>query len=142
MSKFHLKNGDLTVYALACGYMQKHSANNIETTLYHEGCLFHVRSYNFVEHKRIAWESFESIGEARKEYRRQCKNATINMEKLVQEYINCGGVFCPFCQSNELSTHNVEFNEGVATQDVSCNDCQKHWTDTYTLLSVQCRTGF
>ncbi len=72
--KFRLKNGELSAYALLCGYLQKQEINNVETTLYHEGC-FHVRSHNFVEHKRIKWESFNSLVEARKEYRKQCKEA-------------------------------------------------------------------
>lgn len=74
LDKFHLKNGDLSAYAFACGYIQVHKINEIETTLYHDGC-FHVRTNDFNEHKRIKWESYSSLVEARNEYKEQCKEA-------------------------------------------------------------------
>jgi hypothetical protein len=66
--KFTLANGQLSVYALACGYLQQYpkaAPAPDQVTLWHEGACFHVRRYSN-EKGMIFWESFHSIGEARK----------------------------------------------------------------------------
>jgi hypothetical protein len=54
-SKFVKKNGQLTMYAFACGYVEKG-----ETSLYKDGC-WHVRNYD-----EGIWETFNTHKEARK----------------------------------------------------------------------------
>jgi len=71
MNRFKNKNGDVSRYALACGYIQKRElAPNIEITLWHEGgpC-FHVRAHDHNTHERIFWHATKSLTEARKVYR-------------------------------------------------------------------------
>lgn len=51
----------LTAYALSCGYIQESRDKTV--TLYHDGC-YHVRSSPL----RI-WDSFQTLGEARKRFR-------------------------------------------------------------------------
>jgi hypothetical protein len=72
--KFFNKNGDLTAYAFGCGYIQFASKDGSEMEkwnngkeMYHEGCVYQVKQYK--EGKRILWESYHTLGEARKHYR-------------------------------------------------------------------------
>jgi hypothetical protein len=69
--KFTLSDGQLSVYALACGYWQEYPKNRDavqKVQLWHEGACFHVRhiDYDKPQDIRVFWESFHSIGEARK----------------------------------------------------------------------------
>lgn len=50
--QFYNSKGELTPYALACGYIQKHYDNNQTVTLWREGNIYHVRHFN---HKTVEW---------------------------------------------------------------------------------------
>lgn len=69
-SKFHQKNG-LTVYALACGYVQRVTnstsleCDSEQVDLYLDGC-FHVRG-------GIEWWCFDTVSEARKAWQAKVK---------------------------------------------------------------------
>lgn len=67
--RFRNKNGDLSVYALACGYLQVREKGGIEYRLWHEGACFHVRAVNSETRERIFWYSTEKLGAARKVFR-------------------------------------------------------------------------
>lgn len=69
--RFHDKRGQLTPYALACGYVQSYSRDDIATRLDHEGSVFHVRTHDHRDNKRLAWETFTRLTDARREYARQ-----------------------------------------------------------------------
>lgn len=73
--KFNNKDGSLTIYAFACGYVEQH--NNDETnsrvTLWLDSDCYHVRSHQFNGAGRIAWETFVTLKEARKFYKEQVK---------------------------------------------------------------------
>lgn len=73
--KFNNKDGSLTLYALACGYIQQHDIkeNDCRVTLWGEGGFYHVRSHQFNGGGRLAWETFQSIKEARAFYKEQIK---------------------------------------------------------------------
>ena len=69
--KFKLKNGDLTQYALTCGYVQvRELSPGVEIKLWHEGgpC-YHVRAHDFNNHKRLFWFSSGSLTKCRKVFR-------------------------------------------------------------------------
>lgn len=71
--KFNNKDGSLTRYALACGYIQEFKKNNVRLTLYTEGCVVQVRAFDHgQECKRLFWETFESneLTKAKKFYNR------------------------------------------------------------------------
>lgn len=71
MDKFHLKNGDVSRYALHCGYIQKRELEpGVEITLWQEGgpC-YHVRAHDFNTGKRLFWFSSGSLTGCRKVYR-------------------------------------------------------------------------
>ena len=74
-NRFRLKNGDVSLYALGCGYIQRTDRDGIWTTLWLEHGHFHIRTHDFKTHTRIAWEVFpgNELGNARKEYRKQCR---------------------------------------------------------------------
>lgn len=72
--KFRNKDNSLTAYSFACGYIQWESKTGIYADhwdngkdMYHEGCVFHV--LHFKDGKRISWESFDTLNEARKHYK-------------------------------------------------------------------------
>lgn len=43
---------------------------------------------------------------------------------------------CPYCESGETEGHSVDTGQGVAHQGMECLDCEKTWTDFYTLVRV------
>ena len=73
--KFNNKDGSLTVYALACGYIEQHDIkeNDCRVTLWGECGQYHVRAHQFNGGGRLAWESFHSIKDAREFYKEQIK---------------------------------------------------------------------
>jgi len=65
--QFYNKKDQLTVYSLACGYIEEFEANDKTMSLSLDG-LFQVKGYDFKNHIRLFWESFETLTEARKFY--------------------------------------------------------------------------
>lgn len=65
----------LSAYQLACGYVQRHECDGIQTTLWREHGAYHVRTHDFNQHQRIAWNVFRTLTEARREYARQIRMA-------------------------------------------------------------------
>lgn len=67
--KFTNKDGSLTAYSFACGYIQRCWVTNpeleqIEIDLYKDGC-YHVRAYDLTNKFRLVWNSFDTLTEAR-----------------------------------------------------------------------------
>lgn len=68
-----LKNGNLSIYGLGCGYVQRATSINtdydlgdgISCQLYREGCVYHVKTHDFSNEKRLLWQSFDSLSDAR-----------------------------------------------------------------------------
>ncbi len=52
------------------------------------------------------------------------------------QYIADGGVLCPFCQSHDITGGVITIDNGIASQDASCSDCNEEWTDLYSLTGV------
>jgi hypothetical protein len=64
---FRSKDGRLTAYSFACGYIERKSTEeSVDTDLWHEHACFHVRQHDFGNGKRVFWESFPTLKEARK----------------------------------------------------------------------------
>jgi hypothetical protein len=71
---FYNKKGELTRYALACGYIQRYEKNNQSIDMYCENAsCIHVRQFNRDTGKRIFWDSFTTLTEARKRYNKAVK---------------------------------------------------------------------
>lgn len=68
---FRIKCG-LSIYALACGYIQQIDTNvtgeNIRVQLRMEHGAFHVQAHNFTEGGRIEWVVENAIGDARTQW--------------------------------------------------------------------------
>ena len=63
--KFHNKNGSLTMYALACGYIEEHKVREYGINLSFEpDSCFDVKVFD--DNKRLFWLQRSSLGEARK----------------------------------------------------------------------------
>ena len=70
--KFHNKNGTLTAYAFACGYIERKETENLRLDLWREGACWHVRANDFdAANCRLFWESFDLLTEARKFFNAQ-----------------------------------------------------------------------
>ena len=70
------KNGFLSAYGLACGYIQKHETKTHETQLYIEHSIYHVRQVVISKYSRSVdfWQCFETLSEAKKQYKKLIKN--------------------------------------------------------------------
>lgn len=73
--KFRNSKGELTHYALACGYIQQEDYKGIITTLWIEHGAIHVRQTNLNIGKRIFWECPSTLTEARTLYKKACIDA-------------------------------------------------------------------
>lgn len=57
-------------------------------------------------------------------------------EEQKQQYVADGGIKCPGCESEDIVGDDISVEEGVATQEMSCNTCNLEWTDVYRLVSI------
>ena len=92
--KFYTAKGRLNVYSFACGYQERRELpNGIEVTLWHEGgpC-YHVRSHDHATGKRIFWESFPHLTEARRLFDAQGGRLAVSTEgaAIARAYRNRG----------------------------------------------------
>ena len=69
--QFRTSTNRLTPYSFQCGYIEKKVKSKTETTIWHEGAYYHVRQHDFENHRRVFWESFETLSEARNLFNRQ-----------------------------------------------------------------------
>ena len=60
---------------------------------------------------------------------------TPTVKTLTQlEYIDTGGLLCPYCQSNDIISKGLETDLGTAyVASVSCKNCNKMWRDVFVL---------
>lgn len=70
-TKFNNKNGTLTVYAFACGYIEQKETNKVQTTLWLEHGVWNVRTHDFNTHTRVKWDQFtyKQLTKARKAFK-------------------------------------------------------------------------
>jgi len=50
------------------------------------------------------------------------------------DYVMRGGVCCPDCESEEITTGRMKTDVGVAWQVCLCDDCGMEWEDKYNLV--------
>lgn len=63
--KFKNKDGQLSAYSFACGYIQEKQTASGKVELYKDGN-WHVRVFN--DSSRVKWDCFDTLGEARKAF--------------------------------------------------------------------------
>ena len=86
IAKFHdaSKTDNLTSYEFqVCGYVQEKKVGEVQVRLWHEGATFHVRAYDFAEHRRLMWECYPTLGKARKAYLATVRHLTRYPHKLL-----------------------------------------------------------
>ena len=66
----YTNEGWLNIYALNCGYMENLDIEEKNVALWLEG-VYHVKAFDYDRMKRICWESFDTVGEARKFFVKQ-----------------------------------------------------------------------
>ncbi len=54
-----------------------------------------------------------------------------------EQYVELGGIRCPFCGSQDIVGGPFEADAGGATQEVDCSRCDKSWLDIYTLIKYE-----
>ena len=70
LEKFRNKNGDHSVYAFACGYIQgRELSPGVKIALWHDGACYHVCAQDSDTGARLFWHSANSLTEARRVYR-------------------------------------------------------------------------
>lgn len=61
-------------------------------------------------------------------------------ERLTSEqkkrYVEYGGVACPHCGSENLDSSPMQTDAFSAWCEISCGDCERHWTDIYKLVDI------
>lgn len=69
--KFHNKNGTLTPYAFACGYVETRPLNTSggEVRLFRDGAVWHVQAQDD-DRGRFVWECFDLLTPARAFFRK------------------------------------------------------------------------
>jgi hypothetical protein len=73
--RFYLKTGELTVYALSCGYVDLAERSGIgRVRLFMEHSTFHVQAYDDRARLRTCWDVHETIGPARARFRELAKH--------------------------------------------------------------------
>lgn len=84
-SKFYTAKGQLTSYALACGYQETIDFNvlglDIQLELWYLHNRYYVRAWNFTEGKEISHATYDSLTEARDNFntlKRNIKNRLIS----------------------------------------------------------------
>ncbi|MFA5670242.1 MAG: hypothetical protein WC967_13450 [Balneolaceae bacterium] len=87
--KFKNKDGSLTLYALACGYLQqkKLQDDTIIVELSLDGC-FHVKVFDdcgLLNRERLSWDCYDTLTEARKAYKQAIKVYKQAIKKLEHE---------------------------------------------------------
>lgn len=76
--KFCTKDGYLTAYAMACGYLEtnlNYSNEEFGKRIYIEmDCgVYHVKGYDHNEHCSLGWQCFDNIKDARKAFNMLCR---------------------------------------------------------------------
>lgn len=83
--KFYNKDDSLTMYSLACGYIEKeqvdHGKNYVSLTLEKDSACYHVKLNSNLEGFVRVWESFDTLTEARKFYRANKKKVALDISK-------------------------------------------------------------
>jgi hypothetical protein len=76
--KFKTKNGWLTPYALACGYIETVQSERYSITLeWNCGIGYDIRVHDHKDGLRLMWETYEHLTEARKIFSDRCRQFNV-----------------------------------------------------------------
>jgi formate dehydrogenase maturation protein FdhE len=57
----------------------------------------------------------------------------------IDQYVRCGGEYCPFCGSTEVYQVSVMFYDDEKAKiykEITCMTCDRDWTDVFDLASI------
>ena len=57
--------------------------------------------------------------------------------EIMKWYLDHKGVRCPFCHSDDIQCSTIGADGNTAKAFVSCDSCNKHWTDVYELVDIE-----
>ena len=57
-----------------------------------------------------------------------------------EQYVKATGNICPFCSANNITAHQFTAGGDWAYQSVTCDECEREWTDTYKLTGYDYET--
>jgi ActR/RegA family two-component response regulator len=83
--RFFTKSGWLTVYALACGYIESVDSETITLVLEHNGRQWDVRGFDHAAGRRVCWETFERLPGARKYFSETAHRLGVARRKLTNK---------------------------------------------------------
>lgn len=89
--KFYRKDGLLTAYALACGYVETCDRGALSSRLFKTIVIYTVRTRD-LDNWKLKEEVFSNLGEARKAYAKQCK-----LLEVTENYYSVNGERKDFC---------------------------------------------
>jgi formate dehydrogenase maturation protein FdhE len=52
------------------------------------------------------------------------------------EYIEGGFNYCPYCGSGDLEGGSVVIEENIASQRMTCSECNRKWYNSYVLIDI------
>jgi len=82
MNNLKTKKGFTSEYGFACGYIEQIETKKIKLTMYLEHGIYHIQAYRYDEKSLISrndckiWNSYETLTEAKKEYKKLVKTFT------------------------------------------------------------------
>ena len=57
--------------------------------------------------------------------------------KMKKVYMDAGGNKCPFCLSEDVSGGSRNYDTASHWQAITCDACDRHWTDVYALVDIE-----
>jgi len=64
------RSGELSRSGLRCGYVETYTRGGVHLSLWREYDTYHVRAHDHDEGKRLCWDSYGTLGPARRAYRK------------------------------------------------------------------------
>jgi transposase-like protein len=58
-------------------------------------------------------------------------------QEQIDEYIEKGGLACPYCDSINIETVNLDHGVSLIEETDECQVCGRTWTDLYTLTGLK-----
>ena len=60
-------------------------------------------------------------------------------EQQEKDYVDCGGVFCPFCNAESVEWWDAMTTgeNGSASQEMLCLKCGKTWKEIYQMTGIR-----
>jgi len=61
----------------------------------------------------------------------------MNIPMTDEEYVQAGGLRCPFCRSENVSSSDIDLDGPHGSTDDECEDCGKTWTTFYGVVGYK-----